>query len=75
MKAPISKACLAAWIVSLMGPYRVYVEPFFGSGAVLFAKQESSHEVISDLAGNLVCFLRALRDQPGELETVCRLTP
>lgn len=79
MKAPISyyggKARLAGWITSLMAPHRVYVEPFFGSGAVLFAKRRSAHEVVNDLDGNLVCFFRVLRDRPDELERACRLTP
>lgn len=79
MKAPISyyggKARLSGWITSLMGPHRVYVEPFFGSGAVLFAKRRSPHEVVNDLDGNLVGFFRVLRDRPDELERACRLTP
>jgi DNA adenine methylase len=79
MKAPISyyggKTRLAPWIVSLMPPHRVYVEPFFGSGAVLFAKPSSIHEVVNDLDGNLVCFFRMLRSRPLELERACRLSP
>lgn len=79
MKAPISyyggKTRLAPWIASLMGRHRVYLEPFFGSGAVLFAKARSTHEVVNDLDANLVCFFRVLRSRPVELERACRLTP
>ena len=79
MKPPIAyyggKTRLADWIVSLLPPHRVYVEPFCGSAAVLFAKRPATHEVINDLDGDLVCFLRVLRSQPEELERVCRLTP
>lgn len=59
----------------MLPAHRVYVEPFAGSGAVLFAKAPSTHEVLNDLNGNVVAFFRALRDESGELERVCRLTP
>lgn len=36
------KAGMAALIVSHMPAHRVYIEPFFGSGAVLFAKPPAS---------------------------------
>lgn len=79
MKSPISyygaKGRLSDFIVSLLPPHRVYVEPFFGSGAVLFAKPRSTHEILNDVDGNLVNFFRVLRDRPADLERVCRLTP
>lgn len=79
VKPPFSyyggKTRLAPWIASLLPPHRVYVEPFVGSGAVLFAKSPAPHEVINDIDGNLVTFFRVLRDQPDELERACRLTP
>lgn len=79
MKAPISyfgsKARLAPWIVSLFPDHRVYVEPFCGSGAVLFAKQPSTHEILNDVDDHLVNFLRVLRDRPDDLEVACRATP
>lgn len=66
---------LAPWIASLLPPHRVYVEPFAGSAAVLFAKAPAMHEVLNDLDGNVATFFRALRDRPDELERACRLTP
>src|SRR5690606_8719683 len=54
---------------------RVYVEPFCGSAAVLFGKPRSTHEIINDLDGGVVNFLRCLRDHPLEMERLCRLTP
>ena len=42
MRTPISyyggKQRMASKIVALMPPHTVYVEPFFGGGAVFFAK-------------------------------------
>jgi DNA adenine methylase len=70
-----SKVRLAPWIASLLPAHSVYVEPFFGSGAVLFAKPPSAHEFANDLDGDVVCFFRVLRDQPQALVRACTLTP
>lgn len=79
MRAPFTyyggKMGLADRIVSLLPPHRVYMEPFFGSGAVLFAKRPSTHEIVNDLDSAVVAFFRCLRDKPSELERACRLTP
>lgn len=79
MKSPFTyyggKAGMAPRIVSVLPPHRVYMEPFFGSGAVLFAKPPSTHEIVNDLDDSVVAFFRCLRDEPEELERVCRLTP
>lgn len=69
------KGRLASWIVDLMPRHRVYVEPFAGSAAVLLAKPRSTHEILNDVDGNVVNFYRVLREDPRELERVCRLTP
>lgn len=69
------KSRLAPWIASLLPSHRVYVEPFAGSAAVLFAKTPSTHEILNDLDGDLVCFMRVLRERPEDLEMACRLTP
>jgi DNA adenine methylase len=69
------KGRLADWIVSLMPTHHVYVEPFAGSAAVLLAKPLSTHEILNDVDGHLICFYRVLREQPDELERVCALTP
>lgn len=79
MKAPFAyyggKSGLAPLIVGMLPPHRVYVEPFFGSGAVLFTKRPSVHEIVNDLDHNVVTFFRVLRERPDELEMACRLTP
>lgn len=69
------KAGMARQIVDLMPAHRVYIEPFFGSGAVLFAKPPAVHEIINDADRNVATFFRVLRDQPEDLERVCALTP
>ena len=69
------KTSLAPTIARLLPTHKTYVEPFFGSGAVLFAKAPSVHEVVNDLDGAVVAFWRCLRDRLPELERACALTP
>lgn len=79
MKPPINyyggKARLAPWIVSWFPEHQVYIEPFAGSAAVLFAKTACTHELINDVDGEVVNFFKVLRERTEELERACRLTP
>lgn len=70
-----SKATLAPWIVSMMPEHRVYIEPFAGSCAVLFAKSPSRHEIVNDLHQGIVTFFMVLREDPHGLADVCALSP
>ncbi|MGL4981777.1 MAG: DNA adenine methylase [Treponemataceae bacterium] len=58
MKTPISyyggKQQLARTILSLIPEHKTYVEPFVGGGAIFFAKQPSSCEVINDTNCELI---------------------
>lgn len=69
------KARIASQIVELLPPHSHYVEPFFGSGAVLFAKPPAPHETANDLDGILMTFWRVLRERPNDLARACALTP
>ena len=66
---------MAAKIVELMPPHRSYLEPYFGSGAVLFNKPPSAIETVNDIDGDIVNFFRVLREQPEELAKAISLTP
>ena len=72
---PGAKWGMAAQIVSLMPPHRSYLEPFFGSGAVLFNKPRSAIETVNDIDGDIVNFFRVLREQPDRLAEAISLTP
>lgn len=48
-KYPGSKWNLAKWIISHFPPHHSYLEPFFGSGAVLFNKPRSRIETVNVL--------------------------
>lgn len=54
-------------IVEILPDHRLYVEVFGGSAAVLFQKQRSDMEIYNDVNGDLVNFMRVLRDQTDAL--------
>jgi DNA polymerase-1 len=57
------KSYLAPRIVALMPEHTHYVEPFFGGGRVLLAKDpDGVSEVVSDIDRDLTAFWRVLRD-------------
>ena len=72
---PGAKWGMAKQIVSIMPPHRSYLEPFFGSGAVLFNKPPSAIETVNDIDGDIVNFFKVLREQTSELIEAINLTP
>jgi len=58
-----------------MPPHKVYLEPFFGSGAVFFNKPAVGIETINDLDGDVVNLFKVLRDYPQQLANMLILTP
>lgn len=66
---------MAEQIVSIMPPHRSYLEPYFGSGAVLFNKPPSAIETVNDLDGDITNFFKILREQTSELMEAISLTP
>lgn len=72
---PGAKWGMAKQIVNLMPKHRSYLEPYFGSGAVLFNKQPSAIETVNDLDGDVVNFFRVLKEQSDELVELISLTP
>ncbi len=65
LKTPISyyggKQNLLKRILPLIPVHTVYVEPFFGGGAVFWAKKPSPAEVINDVNMNVVNFYEVLK--------------
>jgi len=56
------KRNLAQRIVELLGPHRVYWEPFCGSMAVLMAKPPCTMETVNDLHADLINLARVIKD-------------
>ena len=78
LRYPGSKWRMADWIIDRFprqDQYRVYVEPFFGSGAVFFSKEPSQMEILNDKDDRVVDFFRVCRDSPDKLANAIALTP
>lgn len=72
---PGAKWGMAKAIAELLPPHRSYLEPFFGSGAVLFNKRPSAIETINDIDGDIVNFFSVLKECPEEMAREISLTP
>ncbi len=72
-----AKSLLAKRIIELLPAHDCYVEAFFGSGAVLFAKAPSKVEIVNDIDGEVIHLFRVLRHpkQSLELQRLLTLTP
>ena len=75
LKYPGAKWSIADWIISHFPEHRSYLEPFFGSGAVLFTKDRSSIETVNDLDGDVVNFFEWCRRDPERLAHEIHWTP
>lgn len=66
MKTPITywggKQQLVPVILAMIPEHTAYDEPFFGGGAVLFAKHPSSREYISDINAAMLNFYMVLKN-------------
>lgn len=67
-----TKTCIKYWggkqqliprLLTLIPKHRTYCEPFFGGGALFFAKPHSPNEVINDLNDNMINFYCILKRQ------------
>lgn len=75
VKYPGGKWALADWIISFFPKHHSYLEPFFGSGAILFNKPRSRIETVNDLDGNVVNLFRWIKDNPEKLAHEIYFTP
>ena len=75
MKYPGSKWSIAKWIIGFFPDHHSYLEPFFGSGAVLFNKPRSNIETVNDLDGNVVNLFEWIRKDPERLAHEIYYTP
>ena len=75
LKYPGAKWGLAEWIIGFFPKHRSYLEPFFGSGAVLFRKERSAIETVNDLDGDVVNLFEWIRKDPERLAREIYFTP
>lgn len=75
LKYPGAKWSLAEWIIDHFPAHHSYLEPFFGSGAVLFNKPQSSIETVNDMDGDVVNLFECIRRDPEKLGRIVYYTP
>ena len=75
IKYPGSKWSIANWIISHFPSHHSYLEPFFGSGAVLFNKKRSPIETVNDLDEDVVNLFRQIRENIERLADTIYWTP
>lgn len=75
MKYPGAKWKLSSWIISHFPEHRVYVEPYFGSGAILFNKEPVGIETVNDKDSNVVNLFQVIRECPEQLAQAINMTP
>ncbi len=75
IKYPGSKWSVAGWIIRHFPGHHSYLEPYFGSGAVLFNKPRSNIETVNDLDGDVVNLFEWIRKNPERLAHEIYYTP
>lgn len=75
IKYPGAKWSLAPWIIEHFPPHHSYLEPFFGSGAVLFTKERSHIETVNDRDNDVVNLFEWIRKDPERLAEAIYWTP
>jgi len=78
-KTPISyyggKQTMLPKILPLIPEHEVYIEPFFGGGAVFWAKDKSEVEVINDMNATVSNFYKQMKLNFDELKRLIDATP
>lgn len=75
IKYPGSKWSIADWIINFFPEHHTYLEPFLGSGAVLFNKTRSDIETVNDLDGNVTNLFEWIKRDPERLAKEVYYTP
>lgn len=75
IKYPGSKWSIARWIINFFPEHHSYLEPFFGSGAVLFNKSRSHIETVNDMDGNVINLFQWIKKDPEWLAHEIYFTP
>lgn len=78
MRTPITyyggKQTMLKYLLDLIPEHRIYCEPFFGGGALFFAKPKSEVEVLNDINGEVINFFQVLKKQFPELQKEIQAT-
>ena len=72
MKTPITyyggKQNMIKHLLGIIPAHKIYCEPFFGGGALFFAKPKSEVEIINDKNGEVINFFKIVKTRFPELQ-------
>ena len=78
-KTPISyyggKQAMLSEILPRIPDHRIYIKPFFGGGAVFWAKPQVECEVINDFNGHITNFMQVMKHDFFKLQEAIEATP
>ena len=75
LKYPGSKWRIAPALASMIPEHQTYVEPYFGSGAVLFNKPQSDIETINDIDSEVTNLFKCIQRDSERLARLVMTTP
>lgn len=75
LKYPGSKWNIAAQLANLIPQHHSYVEPFFGSGALLFSKPLSDIETVNDLDSDVTNLFYCIQHDSERLARLVMTMP
>ncbi len=75
LKYPGSKWKIAGQLAEFIPPHHSYVEPFFGSGALLFNKPSSAIKTINDLDRDVMNLFSCIQEDADQLARLIMTTP
>lgn len=75
LKYPGSKWNIAEQLKELIPLHHSYVEPYFGSGALLFSKQPSDIETVNDLDSDVTNLFKCIQQDSERLARLVMTTP
>lgn len=75
LKYPGSKWNIARQLVSMIPEHHSYVEPYFGSGTILFNKPVSNIETINDLDSDVTNLFLCIQEDSERLSRMIMTTP
>jgi len=75
LKYPGSKWNIASQLATLIPEHHSYLEPFFGSGALLFTKSHSDIETVNDIDSDITNLFKCIQEDAERLAKIVATTP
>ena len=69
------KKKIAKDIISYFPEHKIYIEPFWGTGAIFFAKPKAKYSIVNDLDSDVFNLFQVVMNQKGEQEKAFYMMP